>query len=51
MIKWLFKLIWHKRFEANPDWRLFKVTGWRSCLVDDKNANRLNLTFLFKGEA
>lgn len=43
-LKPIFSLIWHKRLQ---DYKLIKITGWRSCIMDSKSGQRIRGTFIF----
>ena len=52
MKTWLFKLIWHKRLSEMTDglehpYKVFKVVGWRTVLLDGHSGSRIRTTFLF----
>jgi len=38
----LFRLVWRKRLEG---YRLVKITGWRSCIVDSDDGSRVRVSF------
>jgi len=44
MLKLIFSLIWYKRLRG---YKLIKVTGWRSCLMEAKSGQRIRGTFVF----
>jgi hypothetical protein len=49
ILKPIFRFIWRNRYEMQRC-KLVKVTGWRSCIIDDsKNGDRIRATFLFSG--
>lgn len=49
ILKPIFAFIWRNRYELRRC-KLVKVTGWRSCIIDDsKNGDRIRATFLFSG--
>jgi len=47
MINFLFKIIWWKWMR---NYKIVKVTGWRSCLYDDKYGQRTRVTILFNNK-
>ena len=46
ILKPIFSFVWRKRL---VDYKLIKVTGWRSCLMDSKYGQRVRATFIFSG--
>ena len=46
LLKPIFALLWRKRFR-DGEYKLIKVTGWRSCIMDSKGGQRTRATFLF----
>jgi len=40
--KTIFRMLWHRRL---GDFKLVKVTGWRSCVYDNKWGQRVRATF------
>jgi len=48
VVRFLFRLVWHLRLRG---FRLVRVTGWRSCLYDDRYGQRVRATWMFsKGD-
>lgn len=45
IIKPIFCLIWRKRLY---NYKLIKVTGWRSCIIDGGGGKRIRAEFLFE---
>lgn len=46
ILKPIFSFIWRKRFDMQ-EYKLIKVKGWRSCIMESKGGQRINGTFLF----
>lgn len=44
MLKSIFSFVWRKRL---IDYKLVKVIGWRSCIIESKIGDRIRATFLF----
>lgn len=44
IVRFLFHLVWRRRLRG---FRLVRVTGWRSCLYDTNEGQRVRATWLF----
>ena len=49
MINWIFSKIWRRRLKddfTGRQYKVVKVTGWRTAIVDSPSGNRMHTTFL-----
>jgi len=45
IIKPVFSFLWRNRLEIQK-YKLIKVTGWRSCIIDTNCGQRMRVTFM-----
>jgi len=46
LLKPIFSFVWRKRLR---DYKLIKVMGWRSCIMESRSGQRIRGIFLFSG--